>query len=39
VAKPFSWKFTSADLKKRLEALQAFSQHLGFTQKTFETVY
>jgi hypothetical protein len=39
VAKPFSWKFTSADLKKRLEALQAFSLQLGFTQKTYETVY
>jgi hypothetical protein len=39
VAKPFSWKFTSADLKKRLEALHAFSLQLGFTLKTFETVY
>jgi hypothetical protein len=39
VAKPFSWKFTSIDLKKRLEALQAFSLHLGFTPKTYETVY
>jgi len=23
-AKPFGWKFTSADLKKRLDALQDF---------------
>jgi hypothetical protein len=38
-AKPFSWKFTSADLKKRLEALQAFGLQLGFTPKTYETVY
>jgi hypothetical protein len=28
VAKPFSWKFTAADLKRRLEAVQElFSQH------------
>jgi hypothetical protein len=33
VAKPFSWKFTSDDLKKRLEALQAFSLQFGFTLK------
>jgi hypothetical protein len=39
VAKPFSWKFTSADLKKRLEALHAFRLQLGFTLKTYETVY
>lgn len=37
VAKPFSWKFTSADLKKRLEAVQMFSLQLGFTLKTSET--
>ena len=36
VAKPFSWKFTAADLKKRLEAVQAFSLQLAFTQKTSE---
>jgi hypothetical protein len=39
VAKPFSWKFTSADLKKRLQALQAFSLQFGFTLKTNETVH
>jgi hypothetical protein len=38
VAKPFSWKFTSADLKKRLEAVQTFSLRLGFTLKTSETL-
>lgn len=38
VAKPFSWKFTSADLKKRLEAVQMFSLQLGFTLKTSETL-
>jgi hypothetical protein len=38
VAKPFSWKFTAADLKKRLELVQAFSLHLGFTLKTSEIV-
>ncbi|MFQ5796884.1 MAG: transposase [Candidatus Bipolaricaulia bacterium] len=36
VAKPFSWKFTAADLKKRLEVVQAFSLQLGFTPKTSE---
>jgi len=36
VAKPFSWKFTAADLKKRLEAVQAFTLQLGFTLKTSE---
>ena len=36
VAKPFSWKFTAADLKRRLEAVQAFSLQLAFTQKTSE---
>jgi hypothetical protein len=36
VAKPFSWKFTAADLKKRLEAVQAFSLQVGFTPRTFE---
>lgn len=36
IAKPFSWKFTAADLKKRLEAVQAFSFQLGFTLKTSE---
>ena len=36
VAKPFSWRFTAADLKKRLEAVQAFSLQLAFTQKTSE---
>jgi len=38
VAKPFSWKFTSDDLKKRLEAVQAFSLQLAFTLKTSETL-
>jgi len=36
VAKPFSWKFTAADLKKRLEAVQAFSLQVGFTLRTSE---
>ena len=36
VAKPFSWKFTADDLKKRLEAVQTFSLQLGFTLKTSE---
>jgi len=35
-AKPFSWKFTAADLKKRLEAVQAFSLQAGITLKTCE---
>jgi hypothetical protein len=44
VAKPFSWKFTAADLKKRLEAIQEFSLQVGFTLKTckievYETRY
>jgi hypothetical protein len=38
VAKPFSWKFTSEDLKKRLKAVQTFSLQLGFTLKTSETL-
>ena len=38
VAKPFSWKFTSDDLKKRLEAVHTFSLQLGFTLKTSETL-
>jgi len=36
VAKPFSWKFTAADLKKRLEAVQEFSLQVSFTLKTCE---
>jgi hypothetical protein len=36
VAKPFSWKFTATDLKRRLEAVQAFTLQLGFTLKTSE---
>ena len=36
-AKPFSWKFTADDLKKRLEAVQEFSLQAGFTLKTSET--
>ena len=36
VAKPFSWKFTSDDLKKRLDAVHTFSLQLGFTLKTSE---
>jgi hypothetical protein len=36
IAKPFSWKFTTADLKKRLAALQEFSLQVGFTLKTYE---
>jgi hypothetical protein len=38
VAKPFSWKFTAADLKMRLKAIQGFSFQLGFTLKTSETL-
>ncbi len=38
IAKPFTWKFTAADLKKRIEALQAFSAQLSFTTKTYEIV-
>jgi len=36
VAKPFTWKFTSADLKKRLEALAAWPDL--FAPKTYEIV-
>jgi hypothetical protein len=36
IATPFSWKFTAADLKKRLAALQEFSLQVGFTLKTYE---
>jgi hypothetical protein len=36
VAKPFSWKFTAADLKERIEALQEFSLQVGITLKTSE---
>ena len=39
IAQPFTWKFTAADLKKRFEAIQAFSFQLSFTPKTYETVY
>jgi hypothetical protein len=35
-AQPFSWKFTTADLKKRLEAVQEFSLQAGFILKTSE---
>jgi hypothetical protein len=35
-AQPFSWKCTTADLKKRLEAVQEFSLQAGFTLKTSE---
>ena len=35
-AKPFTWRFTSADLKKRLDALAAWPDL--FTQKTYEIV-
>jgi hypothetical protein len=38
IAKPFSWKFTAADLKKRLEAVQDFSLQVGITLKTCEIV-
>jgi len=37
-AKPFSWKFTAADLKRRLDALQELFVQPGFTLKTYETV-
>jgi hypothetical protein len=36
IARPFSWKFTTTDLKKRLEAVQEFSLPAGFTLKTSE---
>jgi hypothetical protein len=36
VAKPFSWKFTAADLKKRLKAVQEFSLLVGITLETYE---
>jgi hypothetical protein len=36
VAKPFSWKFTADDLKKRLQAIQEFSSLVGFTPKTYD---
>jgi len=39
IAKPFTWKFTAADLKKRFEAVQAFSFQFSFTPKIYETVY
>jgi len=35
-AKPFTWKFTATDLKKRLDALAAWPDL--FTQKTYEIV-
>lgn len=38
IAKPFSWKFTAADLKRRLEAVQLFSLQVGDTLKTYEIV-
>jgi hypothetical protein len=34
VAKPFSWKFTTDDLKERLQAIQEFNALVGFTLKT-----
>jgi hypothetical protein len=37
-AKPFSWKFTADDLKRRLDALQELFVQPGFTLKTYETV-
>ena len=37
-AKPFSWKFTAADLKRRLDALQDLLVQPGFTLKTYETL-
>jgi hypothetical protein len=36
VAQPFSWKFTAADLKKRLKAVQEFSLLVGITLETYE---
>ena len=36
VAKPFSWKFTAADLKRRLDAIQELFVQPGFTLKTCE---
>jgi hypothetical protein len=36
IAQPFSWKFTTDDLKKRLTAIQEFSLQAGFTLKTSE---
>jgi hypothetical protein len=39
VAKPFSWKFTADDLKKRLQAIQEFSLLVGFTPKTLTSIW
>jgi hypothetical protein len=36
IAKPFSWKFTANDLRKRYEAVQEFFHQSSFTQKTCE---
>jgi hypothetical protein len=38
VAKPFSWKFTAADLKRRLDAIQELFSQPAFTLKTYETL-
>jgi hypothetical protein len=35
VAKPFSWKFTAGDLKKRLQAIQESNALASFTLKTW----
>ena len=37
-AKPFSWKFTANDLRKRYEAVQEWFHRSSFTQKTYEIV-
>ncbi len=39
VAKPFSWKFTADDLKRRIDAIQELFVHSGVTLKTCEIVH
>ena len=38
IAKPFSWKFTANDLRKRYEAVQELFHKSRFTLKTYENV-
>ena len=39
VAKPFSWKFTADDLKRRIDAIQELFVHSGVTLKTCEILH
>ena len=39
VAKPFSWKFTADDLKRRIDAIQELFVRSGVTLKTYEIVH